>query len=395
MKASLYNRILIVLGFLGIFVSGVLTLAAFFGGEIPCGPSHGCETVANDPSSHMILGIPNAFIGLLGYILLTILASSREYLGFDDKNSIKASVLFSAIGFVVSLFLQGYSFLRIHAFCPWCFTSAVAMTLMFIFSLMLASQAKVFSKSEEGESRQKSERPRASYIVPILGIVCLGGLGYQAIAMQGPGAMIVHTPQNLVTEMQDPSGHVMNPNGKVTVVEFGDLVCPFCHQLYPQVESIISASHGNIRYIFHNFPLYTNPEHKDALPAAMLAEMAAEHGKFFDFVRDVYTTEPANTKGNMVTIDQVFDVCTKLGLDLGSMKTRLNMMSKNGNTTDPAFVAVKKDLNLAAKLGVNSTPTFFVFTPDGVEQKATNSSILTILNSPNVKQYWSGSASKP
>lgn len=394
MKATLYNRILIVLGFLGIFVSGVLTLAAFFGGNIPCGPSHGCETVASDPSSHLLIGIPNAFIGLLGYLLLTILASAREYMGFDDVNSIRASIAFSGFGFVVSVLLQLYSHFGIHAFCPWCFTSAVAMTLMFGLSIALAIDLKKV-KLGEAEGARKLPRPKASYIVPVVAIICFGGLGFQAIGMQGPGATIVHTSPELIAEMEDPSSHMMNPNGKVTVVEFGDLVCPFCHRIYPQVESIIKSSNGNIRYIFHNFPLYTNPAHKDALPSAMLAEMAGEQGKFFDFVRGVYTTEPADTKGDMVTIDQVFEVCTKLGLDLGAMKNRLNMMSKNGDSSDPAFIAVKKDLALAAKLGVNSTPTFFVFTPDGVEQKATNDSILTILNSPSVKSYWSGPPAKP
>ena len=392
-KSVLYNRILIFLGFLGIFDSGVLTIAAFFGGNVPCGPLHGCEVVAQDPTSHLLLGVPNAFIGLLGYALLTLIACAREYVGFDDPNLTKAAIAFSGIGFLVSIGLQYLAFFRIKAFCPWCFTSAVDMTLTLVFTLMLAKIVMKKPIEVEGQPRQSEPSPKVkpSYIVPILAVVTFGGLGYEAISMQGQGAIVVDTPQQLITQMEDPSGHVINPGGKVTVVEFGDLVCPFCHELYPQVENIVNQSHGQIRFIFHNFPLYTNPEHKDALPAAFLSEILNEKGQFFNFVNAVYTTPP-DKKTKMVTLDQIFNICSSLGYDPTKLQARLVAMAQNPNNTDPAFLAVKKDLALAAKLGVDATPTYYVFAPGQPEEMAQNDSILKILAEPAIHKYWGSPA---
>ena len=76
MKALLLNRILIVLGCLGIFIAGILSLEAKFDLAVPCGPTGGCAIVAADPSSKFA-GIPVAYFGLLGYLLLAGVATIR------------------------------------------------------------------------------------------------------------------------------------------------------------------------------------------------------------------------------------------------------------------------------------------------------------------------------
>lgn len=96
-----------------------------------CGVSAGCTIVQNSPWSELY-GIPVSVLGLVGYvsILGALLAPQRNELVR------LALVVMSGIGFLFSLFLMYRAYITLDAFCPFCTTSAVMMTLLAITSVV-------------------------------------------------------------------------------------------------------------------------------------------------------------------------------------------------------------------------------------------------------------------
>jgi len=54
---------------------------------------------------------------------------------------------------------------------------------------------------------------------------------------------------------RDPRDIVLNPNGKVTVVEFFDYRCGYCKLAAPEVAKIIEQN-PDIRFVFKQFPIF-------------------------------------------------------------------------------------------------------------------------------------------
>ncbi len=130
------NRMVVaLLALIGAFISFYL-MAYSLGwmGSLICGMSS-CETVQQ--SSYSKIGpVPVAAIGLAGYLVLLILA----ILGLQPgrRGSKPIGMLLVAGGFVGVAFSAYLTFLEvavIHAWCIWCVTSAILITLIFVASL--------------------------------------------------------------------------------------------------------------------------------------------------------------------------------------------------------------------------------------------------------------------
>ncbi len=130
------NRMAIaVLSLVGLFVAFYLTAHAFgWTGPLRCGIGE-CETV--QASKWAKLGpVPVALIGLIGYVALLTLAFLGLQPGRRRSRPIGAFlVLGAAIGFGFSAWLTYLEAFVIHAWCQWCVTSAILMTLIFAAAL--------------------------------------------------------------------------------------------------------------------------------------------------------------------------------------------------------------------------------------------------------------------
>ena len=86
-----------------------------------------------------------------------------------------------------------------------------------------------------------------------------------------------------ITQMGSPIGHA---NAPITVVEFGDLECPYCKVYHNGTLSGIRKTFGNkVVVSFVHYPIST---HRFARPAARAAECAKAVGQFGVFVDAVY-----------------------------------------------------------------------------------------------------------
>ena len=129
--------------------------------------------VASHPSSY-IFGIPVAYIGLAGYLLLAGLAISRTIKTPYDTRLVTIGLAASVIGAIFSIYLQFISLTKIHAICPYCMTSAITMILTVIVYIMLY-KAHLADPTPETEMSKLDLYLVAG--VPFLIVVTLGMLG--------------------------------------------------------------------------------------------------------------------------------------------------------------------------------------------------------------------------
>jgi uncharacterized membrane protein len=121
----------IVLALVGLGAAIYLTYTKY-AHEGVCGVSAGCTIVQNSPWSELY-GIPVSVLGVLGYvgILGALLVAPQR------NDLVRLSlVVMSGVGFLFSLFLMYRAYVTLDAFCPFCTTSAVVMTLLAITSVV-------------------------------------------------------------------------------------------------------------------------------------------------------------------------------------------------------------------------------------------------------------------
>jgi uncharacterized membrane protein len=124
-----------VLALIGMFVA-LYMLAFSLGllGEVICGLGD-CATVQASPWAH--LGpVPVAGIGVVGYaLLLGIALYGVQPAGIDSPVVAALLLAGSAAGVAFSAWLTWLEAFVIHAWCQWCVTSAVLVTIIFLASL--------------------------------------------------------------------------------------------------------------------------------------------------------------------------------------------------------------------------------------------------------------------
>ena len=120
----------VVLSALGIFVSGYLSVKGFTGGSLACSRWAQCDVVNNSMYAK-IYGVPVAFIGLAGYLILLGLAiAGLQTEGPTQRRLLGLSFLLALGGVGFSAYLTYLELYVIEALCNWCVTSAVLITLL-------------------------------------------------------------------------------------------------------------------------------------------------------------------------------------------------------------------------------------------------------------------------
>ena len=129
----------------------------------------------------------------------------------------------------------------------------------------------------------------------------------------------------------------------VTLVEFSEFQCPYCARFAPTLKRLEETYKENIRIVWKHLPL---PIHKDAVGAAVAAEVAGKQGRFWEFH------------------DRLFDDQKKLGpddlkqhaRDLGLDMDRFDADRANGEHQK----RVDADVAEAKALGILGTPGIFI-----------------------------------
>ena len=135
MDRSLY-RISIGLAILGILVSIYMTIFKLTENASMCLGNGGCSVVNSSIYSE-VSGIPVALIGVGGYLAILALLLIENRISLLKQNGPLFIFGLSLVGFLFTLYLVYVEIALIHALCPFCLTSQVTMTILFILSVIL------------------------------------------------------------------------------------------------------------------------------------------------------------------------------------------------------------------------------------------------------------------
>ena len=144
-----------------------------------------------------------------------------------------------------------------------------------------------------------------------------------------------------VSADDDPS--VGPANAPVTIVEFSDFQCPYCKLSVPLIKEILAKYPGKVKVVYRDYP---GPNHPHALQAAEAAQCAGDQGKFWEYHDSLFDRQAPGTGWNFT------ELAKEIGLNQDAFATCLN--------TGRYREEVTKDLHDGLKLGVISTPTFFI-----------------------------------
>jgi uncharacterized membrane protein len=132
--ARLLAALVAVLSLVGIGASGYLTYVHWFDKPIACPGFGTCAAVAQSDYA-WIAGIPVAFLGLLGYVALTLISAFWLRVGNRfDVWPLLAIWGIGVAGVAYSAYLTYVELFVIDAVCIWCVTSAAIMTVIFLAS---------------------------------------------------------------------------------------------------------------------------------------------------------------------------------------------------------------------------------------------------------------------
>ncbi|TSC91344.1 MAG: DSBA oxidoreductase [Parcubacteria group bacterium Licking1014_17] len=192
-----------------------------------------------------------------------------------------------------------------------------------------------------------ANKPRKPLIIQILlpvsiiiAAVLIAGSIYFTRAQSG----VPTQPKPKVTSGDRVLG---DSKAKVTIFEFSDFQCPYCHKFWADAFSILDNNYikmGKVRLVYKNYPL---DFHALAKPLAMAAECAGDQGKFWEMHNKIYET--AAEKLTEAALHQ-------WAIDIGLDKTQFENCYTTGKFTNK----IQKDLDYGVSLGVRATPSFFV-----------------------------------
>ncbi len=140
-----------------------------------------------------------------------------------------------------------------------------------------------------------------------------------------------------------------NPRSSIVIEEFSDLQCPACQRTHQNaVLPLLNQYRNTVRYEFRHFPIRTI--HAFAQEAAEAAECAADQGKFWEFIDDVYAS-PENQSD--LTREGLIERAKAVRIaDIDLFKRCLRSRIKRD--------IVKDDYDEGIERGIQGTPTFFI-----------------------------------
>jgi protein-disulfide isomerase len=219
------------------------------------------------------------------------------------------------------------------------------MTLLFVF------QSLGSARSGQAATHRLS---LGTYVAGLLLAVAAGGgygamLAVNAANLRGPAVPTGDIP------LYTSANHVYgDPKAKITIVAFTDLYCPSCRNEHNWLKARLDTDlKGRARLITRHWPVIN--QHPLAVTAAMLAEWAAEQGKYYEFIHAVAGIQDnENVQALLQAVQRV---------------PPLNVMEAMKYMNEPAqadkyLQAVHDDWDAGNKLGVGSTPTWYIEYPD-------------------------------
>jgi protein-disulfide isomerase len=188
------------------------------------------------------------------------------------------------------------------------------------------------AKLREGLKTQEILKARQLYVLGLM----------QVAVNNGELVMMLRPP--VVEVSPDPARLRGNPKAPVTIVEFSDFSCPFCRKSEAILTELLAKYPDQVKIGYRDFPL--RQLHPQAQLAAEASRCAGEQGKYWEYHDVLFANGEKPSRDDLLADartlkldEQQFDAC----LSSGRFKPQ-----------------IEQDIQLGTRLGVTSTPAFFV-----------------------------------
>ncbi len=144
-----------------------------------------------------------------------------------------------------------------------------------------------------------------------------------------------------------------NSGARVTVVEFGDYQCTWCHRWHTSTKATLLENYvdtGKIRFMFKDFPINDLSDRASSM-AAEASYCAADQGKYWEYHDELYNKWEGENTG-WVTKVSLRQFAESIGLDPEAFSECLDS-GRHGDL-------VRENYDLAVAVGLNSTPSFII-----------------------------------
>jgi protein-disulfide isomerase len=201
--------------------------------------------------------------------------------------------------------------------------------------------------------KKPSRRLPLLMIVLAIGVLVAGAIVVSKLAQPAATATpftprIINAPTGITPEGYAYKGSLDAP---VTVIEYGDFQCPSCAAFATEQEATIDQRYvetGNVRFVYHDFPL---PQHSNAVIAAAAARAAGEQGKFWQMHDLLFARQRAWSTSS--TIQPLLgSYAEAIGLDRQAFDQALK--------SEKIVAALETARQQSGQRGVQATPTFEV-----------------------------------
>ncbi len=142
-------------------------------------------------------------------------------------------------------------------------------------------------------------------------------------------------------------------SAKVTIVEFGDYQCTWCHRWHESTKDTLLANYvetGKARFLFKDFPINDLSDRASSL-AAEASYCAADQGKYWEYHDELYANWNGENTG-WVTKASLNAFAANVGIQGESFSECLD----SGRHSE----LVRQNYNLAVAIGLDATPSFIV-----------------------------------
>ncbi len=196
----------------------------------------------------------------------------------------------------------------------------------------------------------------ATFVLVVGGVLLLGKPTNSTQSTNINSSVLVPEGVYQTTGFVDGKYLAASASAKITLVEFGDYVCPACGTYEPIIKKLLSDHAGKINYVFRNYPL---SYHTNAIPASYAVEAAGLQGKYWEMHEKIFTTQ--NEWSSLSDPVGVFvEYARDLGLDIDKFSSDMNSQTIKDK--------VQRDYNDGNTVGLTETPTFYI---NGVKAELT------------------------
>lgn len=167
------------------------------------------------------------------------------------------------------------------------------------------------------------------------------------------GEKVLLNRENLI---KNGSPMIGDPSASITILEWGDYQCTYCHRFHESSLNTILDEYinsGKVNLVFKDFPL-NGP---DSVFAAEAAYCAEDQGKYWQYHDELYANWGGERTG-WITVDSLNKFATTVDLEINEFNSCINEHKYHQRVLE-----LEK---FGKEIGIDATPSFLIFNDEKI-----------------------------